>query len=192
MMLSKDLIDWVVYGVGSVLVGLFFALTVDQFLTCRPLQQPLTFKMQSEQGWRYLETANLRGFLSLYQLKSAKEQQCYALAVASFSQAYQLDSGRWEVLLPRANAYTQLGQYDLALADYEILLQGNPYDPAVLVNMALIYEKLNQPAVAIATYEQALAQMEQSDYWKQFGLEQMDIYREKLAELRGQAAEANP
>lgn len=171
----------------------FVLFWADSSLTCIPAPTPpQTYTELFNQGNRYAETADIRGFFTLYQVESIKTKECLQFALRSYTQALAIEPTSIEVYNNRAVVYTILGQYQQALTDYQTILRLHPTHDHALIGIAIIYEKSGQLPLAIATYEKVIIQMEQSEYWKQLHPERVLEYREKLAELREQAAEATP
>jgi tetratricopeptide (TPR) repeat protein len=113
----------------------------------------------------------LRGTLTDLEAKRLKPQTAVhvfkAMAHGSRSQwrdyleeingALELDPGYAPVYNHRANAYTELDLFELALADYEAALSLDPRDPVTYLNRGVTYRRLGDLESAISDYNRALA-----------------------------------
>ena len=53
-------------------------------------------------------------------------------------------------------ALERQGDYDAALTSYRLAYRDNPADPRILLNMAIVFTKTNQPDEAVTHYRRAL------------------------------------
>lgn len=53
-------------------------------------------------------------------------------------------------------ALERQGDYDAALTSYRLAYRDNPADPRILINMAIVFTKTNQPDEAVRHYRRAL------------------------------------
>lgn len=91
----------------------------------------------------------------------------YSEAVAQFTEAIRLDPNDIQAYLGRAQAYEAMGEYEKALADYEMaaqLAEDVPYTLALACSgQAAMYEALQQPEQAADAYALAAAQLNADD-----------------------------
>jgi tetratricopeptide (TPR) repeat protein len=80
----------------------------------------------------------------------------YGQALASFSQAIQLEPKEMSYLDYRAYTYVQIGNYADALADYNFLLEKQPKRAEFFTARAQVFKKLNNIPAAKFDVEQAL------------------------------------
>lgn len=78
-------------------------------------------------------------------------------ALGDFNRAIEIDSGRADGYLGRADVLNAMKQYDKALADYNRAIEINPDFAKTYVNRGIAYSHLGQFKKAIADYEKAFA-----------------------------------
>lgn len=66
-------------------------------------------------------------------------------------------------------ALERQGDYDAALTSYRLAYRDNPADPRILLNMAIVFTKTNQPDEAVKHYRRAL-EMDDSLSGAHYGL----------------------
>ena len=66
-------------------------------------------------------------------------------------------------------ALERQGDYDAALTSYRLAYRDNPADPRILINMAIVFTKTNQPDEAVKHYRRAL-EMDDSLSGAHYGL----------------------
>lgn len=161
---------------------------IDRALTCDPSQAttgtPKTYLQAFDKGMKYSSKGQAREFLYLYLWKPNKAKQCYELAIRNYTQALAIEPEQRGVLLARAAAYTDAGQYNRAIDDFLKVLEINSQDQHARLGIALAYEKSGQLDMAILKYEEAVQFMESSEYWIQLHPDSIEKYRAKLEDLK--------
>ena len=116
----------------------------------------------------------------------------YSEAVAQFTEAIRLDPNDIQAYLGRAQAYEAMGEYEKALADYEMaaqLAEDVPYTLALACSgQAAIYEALQQPEQAADAYALAAAQLNADDAGTAEGVDREKITAQLVLVLRAHAA----
>jgi serine/threonine-protein kinase len=87
-------------------------------------------------------------------------------ARSNLDRAVQLDdklAGPYDSL---GRLHSRLGQYDLAIQEFQKAVTINPRDPDALIGMAGAYERMSRAADAEATYKKAIAL--RPDYWDSY------------------------
>ncbi len=78
--------------------------------------------------------------LLLAQGQDASNNKNYSTAIYFFNKAIQIDSKYWLAYQERAHAYTQSGDYQKAMSDFNLVLKNEPENPSCYFGMAAIYE----------------------------------------------------
>ena len=116
----------------------------------------------------------------------------YSEAVAQFTEAIRLDPNDIQAYLGRAQAYEAMGEYEKALADYEMaaqLAEDVPYTLALACSgQAAMYEALQQPEQAADAYALAAAQLNADDAGTAEGVDREKITAQLVLVLRAHAA----
>ena len=116
----------------------------------------------------------------------------YSEAVAQFTEAIRLDPNDIQAYLGRAQAYEAMGEYEKALADYEMaaqLAEDVPYTLALACSgQAAMYEALQQPEQAADAYALAAAQLNAEDAGTAEGVDREKITAQLVLVLRAHAA----
>lgn len=116
----------------------------------------------------------------------------YSEAVAQFTEAIRLDPNDIQAYLGRAQAYEAMGEYEKALADYEMaaqLAEDVPYTMALACSgQAAMYEALQQPEQAADAYALAAAQLNADDAGTAEGVDREKITAQLVLVLRAHAA----
>ena len=89
--------------------------------------------------------------------KTYLDEDYYLEAASALQRAAKLDSNDSQTLLSLGVAYTRAQQYELALLNYEAMLQQFPDHKAGRYNYALLLETLDRQQQAIAQLQQLLA-----------------------------------
>ena len=85
-------------------------------------------------------------------------------AISAYREAAELDSGRWDVYLNLAIAYSKTNQFNEAIgAAEQALAHGGEERPEVYYNLGNIYQKRGLYHQAIRTYRAALAHGDERD-----------------------------
>lgn len=111
------------------------------------------------------------GYASLgeaYRLKNQVDPnpKWIAQASASLDRAVHLNDKLAGPYNSLGRLHTALGQYDLALQEFQRAVAINPRDPDVLIGMAAAYEHMSRVGEAEATYKKAIAL--RPDYWDSY------------------------
>lgn len=116
----------------------------------------------------------------------------YSEAVVQFTEAIRLDPNDIQAYLGRAQAYEAMGEYEKALADYEMaaqLAEDVPYTLALACSgQAAMYEALQQPEQAADAYALAAAQLNAEDAGTAEGVDREKITAQLVLVLRAHAA----
>ena len=86
--------------------------------------------------------------------------------------AFELDNDRAKTVLLRAEIATEQKRYSDAISDYQLILKATPKgqekNPALLLQLGLLYAQDNRPTQAIKIFDQVIKSNE--DYWEVYRL----------------------
>lgn len=158
--------------------------TIDKNLTCHALTDIFTtYEHAFEKGNEYIANGEIRESLNLHLWQSSKARHCYVLAIESYEQALTLETHHTDALSNQATGYMRLGEYNQAIENYLTILEMQPLEQHARLGIAQAYEESGQLSLAILKYEEAIAFMEDSEYWNELYPDRIEAYQDKLQRL---------
>ncbi len=102
------------------------------------------------------ETDAFRAELAVRKGEHLAEQEQTEAAIASFTQAIEIDPEYEEAYFSRAYVLYDLGEYERALEDYNRAVELDPDDAINFFNRAVLHEDLGNPQLAVEDYSASI------------------------------------